>query len=473
MRRFMRGLGYVGVTSGICVGIDYSCDHVISRNIRCMSNAAIVAYEYKTFDGDMDQLSALHQRTAERILHVCLTNEGLYVKLGQALSTFNHIMPPEWTDTLKVLLDRAKETDSELMFKVLEKELGKSHNEIFKTFNTKPVASASIAQVYYATLQDGTPVAVKILKPSIEVQMPWDLFCYRFLLWAFEKGFNMPLQWTYEYSSSSLRQEMDFLLEADFADETAKHFQHRKDFHVPKVFRELTTRRVLVTEWIDGAKLSEPDTLRKHRFNLQTALQCYMEVFADMIFKYGVVHCDPHPGNVLVRYEPGTGKQQLVLLDHGLTIRESAEFRHTYALFWRAIFLQDVETVKQVVHSWGITEIETFVSMQLLKPYSMKRPIHSQEITKEHIREMQHNIKHKLVAVLSECHNLPQELVMVGRCVALLRGVNKSHGAPVNRINIFAERAVASLEREGKGNNLVWWTKVSFWARLHMVSAVH
>jgi aarF domain-containing kinase len=106
---------------------------------------------------------------------------------------------------------------------------------ISSEFSEEPVASASIAQVHRAVLADGTAVAVKVQKPAIADQMTFDLACYKMLVWAFERIFDLPLYWTVDFIAESVRREADFRLEAHNSDTAAADFEGREDIYIPKV----------------------------------------------------------------------------------------------------------------------------------------------------------------------------------------------------------------------------------------------
>eukprot|EP00760_Papus_ankaliazontas_P032378 PhM_4_TR577/c0_g1_i1/m.78779/K08869/ADCK, ABC1; aarF domain-containing kinase len=392
------------------------------------------------------------------------------------MSSFNHMSPPEWTDTLRVLLDRATLTPFSRIKHVLESELGRPISEVFDEFDETPIASASIAQVYRARLKSedgGEWVAVKVQKPSIAVQMPWDLRCYYLLLFCFEKMFDLPVLWTYEFTRNSCEKEINFELEAQYSETVAKNFAHHPGVYVPRVYKNLTTKRVLVAEWIDGIKMTDIEGLSQE-LDAPAAVQCVLETFADMIFKYGTVHCDPHPGNLIVRPHPNPTRkfpQQVVILDHGLSVELPDKFRLEYAQFWRAIFTQDIETLQRITEEWGIGDIESFVSMQMMKPYTMRAPVHNQQVTKEMLLKMQLKMKDHIRTWLLRQDKIPKQIIFVGRSVNLLRSLNKLYGAPVNRINVFASRAVDALATAGSLGSIT--ARCKYWFTLQMLTVYH
>lgn len=185
-----------------------------------------------------------------------------------------------------------------------------------------------------------------------------------------------------------------------------------------------------------------------------------VNVFSDQIFRTGFIHCDPHPGNIIIRPNPNNKNfPQVVLLDHGLYVTCSPKFTHDYALFWKSIFIGDQERMKEISKNWGMSDLQIFASATLQKtwipgkaahisqnPSKLVRSIHSAEKAKERLRSF-----------LSETELIPKELIFIGRNMNCVRANNKSLGSPVNGINIMANTAVRSLG----GNWSLWNSSAS------------
>ena len=140
-----------------------------------------------------DQINALHERVANRLRWVIDTNQGLYLKLGQALGLQAALLPKPYREAFGHVFDRAPSVSYQEVVKVFMDDLGVRPEDLFEEFSKEPLASASIAQVHKARLKgSGTEVAVKVQKPAIRKQMEWDLFSYRSLMWLAERIFDMP-----------------------------------------------------------------------------------------------------------------------------------------------------------------------------------------------------------------------------------------------------------------------------------------
>ncbi|KAG0332537.1 hypothetical protein BG004_001205 [Podila humilis] len=413
------------------------------RTARTAWNGVLVGWDYKFnfTPGKADQINDLHQRVADRILNVCQTN-----------------------GTLRALYDDASSVDYAAVEKIIRKELGKEVHDVFATFSKIPVAAASIAQVHKATLLDGTAVAVKVQKPEIQVQIEWDLIAYSWLIKAYEYIFELPLSFAVEYTTKHLRQETDFLNEARNSELCNEFLQTdpklRQEAYVPKIFHQYSTKQVMVAEWVDGVRATDKAAIQAMGLSVTKVMESVVDVFAHQIFVSGFVHCDPHPGNVLVRKHPKNPKKhQLLLLDHGLYMRESDEFRTQYCLFWKSLFLLDQKSIQEICHRWGINDPQMFANATLLKPYNMNRSPSITPSTNTSVLdayEIQMKLKTSLKEFLINSELLPKELIFIGRNMTIVRANNKTLGSPVNRINRMARWAVVGL---GHDRNL--WTSRS------------
>jgi aarF domain-containing kinase len=302
--------------------------------------------------------------------------------------------------------------------------------------------------VHRAKLEDGTVVAVKVQKPYIRHQLPWDLLAFRVVLAAFEFFFEIPLKWSCDYTESRLREEVDFLLEADNSERAAKDLKHFGDsVYIPKVLRDLSSSRILSCEWIEGTSLAEVDKLAAEGYSFEAIMDTVISAFSFQIFSGGFVHADPHPGNIIIRRNPRNNRSvQVCILDHGLYMEESEKFRVEYCAFWKALFTMDFSTLERICESWGIDDVNMFASASLQRPYNPKKALHlNEKISAEDLYSMQVNAKEKVKKFLKETEKVPLELIFLGRTLNLLRGNNKMLGSPVNRINIMASYAARGL----------------------------
>ncbi|KAG0020429.1 hypothetical protein BGZ80_004205 [Entomortierella chlamydospora] len=392
---------------------------------------------------------------------VSATATGLYlIDTHKNAKAFQRTARLAWNGTLRALYDDASSVDYSIVEQIIRKELGKEISEVFSSFSRIPVAAASIAQVHKARLHDGTVVAVKVQKPEIQYQIEWDLLAYRLLLKVYEYMFDLPMSFAVDYTTKHLRQETDFLNEVRNSEMCNAFLQTDSKLksvaHVPKVFKELSTKQVMIAEWVDGCRATDKAAIHDMGLSVKKVMESVVDVFAHQIFVSGFVHCDPHPGNILVRKHPeDPRKHQLLLLDHGLYVRESEEFRKQYCLFWKSLFLLDKQAIQDICDQWGVGDSQMFANVTLLRPYNTERspsitPSSNTSVLDAY--ELQTKLKSNLKDFLANSELLPKELIFIGRNMTIVRANNKTLGSPVNRINRMARWAVVGL-----GHDSSYW----------------
>jgi len=249
-----------------------------------------------------------------------------YIKAGQTLSTRPDLAGPlaKGLETLQDCLPPFKSDDA---VGVIEKDLEGSLDLHFSSFDKEAIAAASIAQVHRATLKDGTPVAVKVLRPGIRQKFAKDLELFYWLARLVDKtvkGQRLKAQQVIETIEKSIHHELDLRLEAAAAEELRATMLHQKNYRIPKVYWNQTSERVLTTEWIDGIKVNDVEALKAKGHDMEKIAKTLVQTFLTQAMTYGFFHSDLHPGNLLVE-EDGT----IVALDFGIMGRLS-KFERRY-----------------------------------------------------------------------------------------------------------------------------------------------
>ncbi len=243
-------------------------------------------------------------RPGQRLAQALAALGPSFIKFGQALSIRPDLLGEEVAADLSALQDRLPPYPAALARAAIEAELGQPVDALFQSFEETPVAAASIAQVHFAVKREGTPVAVKVLRPGIERQFERDIDLFRFLA---ELALKLrpalkrlkPLEVVDTFAQSVLL-EMDLRMEAAAASELAANFAGDPDFRVPRVEWDLTGSRVLTLDRITGIPIDERMRIVAAGHDPQAIVAKAAEVFFKMVFRDGFFHADLHPGNLFL-----------------------------------------------------------------------------------------------------------------------------------------------------------------------------
>ena len=265
---------------------------------------------------------------------------GMFIKLGQVLSTRPDLFGEGAADQLSVLQDRATPADQPAVFQALQGELGRPPEEVFESFEAQPLAAASIGQVHRARLRNGPEVVVKLQRPRIDELVERDLDIILTLAHRIDAtgvlGRRLRAADLAQGFAENLRQELDYTLEARNTQAMGELLK-QAGIRVPRVFPQYSTRRMLVLEFIDGTPLRDADAILAQSPAGRTGLaRRLLESFLTQVLQAGVVNADPHPGNVLVLAD-GT----LTQIDFGSVVRLQAPQRLSLARLLMAISKQD------------------------------------------------------------------------------------------------------------------------------------
>jgi len=240
-----------------------------------------------------------------------------FVKFGQLLSTRPDVLPPDIIAELRGLQDDVRPFPFADVEKVIQEDLGLSIDQLFVEFEDRPIAAASIGQVHRATLPNGKRVAVKVQRPGAPRQIEADVaLLYQAARLAKERVRALDFidaQQLVDEFSRSIRQELDYRLEARNAETFYRNFAGHPHVRVPKVFWTYTRSRVLTLEWLDGVQVADLDPNQWSLEDRRDLAYLMTETWMTMIFRHGFFHGDPHPANILVL---GHG-EQIGLVDFG------------------------------------------------------------------------------------------------------------------------------------------------------------
>ncbi|WP_207956923.1 ABC1 kinase family protein [Rubrobacter tropicus] len=289
-----------------------------------------------------------HERREEpytRPEHLRLALEDLgatFIKLGQILSTRPDLLPPDYVSELSKLQDAAPPVPGEEVRGLLVEELGLPPEKVFASFDPEPLAAASIGQAHVATLAAGTDVVVKVRRPGVVEQVEEDLMILQSLAaranrrWEVAERYDI-VALAREFAET-LRAELDYVREGRSAGRFAENFAGDEDVHIPQVYQETSTARVLTLERIRGIKVNDLAALDAAGIDRTELAGRAAGMVLDMIFEHGFFHADPHPGNFFVE-EGGV----LGIIDFGMVGTVDEATQEQLARLLVAITSQDAD----------------------------------------------------------------------------------------------------------------------------------
>ncbi len=277
-----------------------------------------------------------------------------FIKLGQLLSTRPDILRPAFVEQLEHLQDKVQAIPYQAVVQQLEKELGHP-DEVFAEFDPQPLAAASIGQVHRAQLKSGEQVIVKIQRPDIEQKIAEDL---RIILAVArlsearsEEARRIGIAAMIEDYGKMLMRELDYAREARSTQRTYNNFADDPRVMIPAVYRDYTTRRVLVEEYIEGVKLSDVEEIKRRGWDVRKISRLGTEAFLGQIMLHGFFQADPHPGNILV-----VDEERVAFIDFGETGSISRNRIVNLGEILLGISQEDMDQVMSAFQEIGILE---------------------------------------------------------------------------------------------------------------------
>jgi ubiquinone biosynthesis protein len=314
-----------------------------------------------------------------------------FVKLGQTFSNREDLLPPELIQELQKLQDKVDTVDVDVE-EALESEFNISVKDYFREIEKKPLATASIAQVYKAVLLDGSPVILKLRKPNVQSVIEDDLLLIKDiekLISAYsEIGEKLNLKQAISTFERSLLEEVSLINERNNIQQFRLNFKNNKDTYVPKVYEEFSNNNILCMEFIDGIKVTDKSVLLANDIDPVKVSEAGLRLFVSQILDYGFFHADPHAGNILVRKD---GK--IVFIDFGAVgkiqpndkeilenlivsfvaknshkiVRSLKKMAISYEIPDERRFENDVEEILNFVHSSSLQDINVQVIINKMK----------------------------------------------------------------------------------------------------------
>jgi ubiquinone biosynthesis protein len=412
------------------------------------------------------KLVARHRRTSKRLVDAILDLKGLFIKVGQLISILTNFLPSEFRAELEQLQDSVPARPLDEVVARIQKEFGKPPEELFASFDPIPIASASLAQVHEARLHDGRRVAVKVQHADIEVISQLDLDSIRRILELVQVFARIKGMESYHADISELiRQELDFTQEARNIELIAANFVGNPDVRFPAVVHELSSARVLTTEFVDGAKVTDFDELAAMGIDRAALAHRILKVVCQMIFIDGVYHADPHPGNIIVHPDGA-----FTLVDFGAVGRLAPSMKAGVPMFWDGVIKRDAGKIAASLRQMGMIARDDDggeeAAAERAIEYFQRRFLEKMTVESFSLKDIQVDMRTKLDALadlkkldvsfrqLSSAFQVPKEWVIFERASILTLGLCTAVDPemnPIRTVGPYLQEFVLGKETDWKG----------------------
>ncbi|WP_113970059.1 AarF/ABC1/UbiB kinase family protein [Rossellomorea aquimaris] len=376
-------------------------------------------YWYRIRGKSQWEKEKLWERIGKEFKETLFELNGVLIKVGQLLSIREDLLPRGFINQVQDLVDHVPPSPWEEIEKVLEREWDSSVTTKVQAIDQEAVASASIGEVYKATLLDGKQAAIKVQRPEIPSLVKTDFRSLSIIIWfarrfaPVPKGF-IDFKMLYQELKQVIEQELDFSKEMNTAVSFKQRFKDHPNVKIPAMYPELCTDKVLVMEWVDGVRLNDRKAFESYGLDGQKLAQELFRLFLPQWLEPGIFHADPHAGNILLQPD-GT----FVLLDYGMigeiSKRDSTHFQDLLegillknfrkaaeALSQLGFLLPDAspKTIEPVLKEFVTLDMEQFKQMDLIS-------------VKKEINEM----------VKSLPVQVPTRFIFLGRSFATIEGL--------------------------------------------------
>lgn len=425
-----------------------------------------------------------YRRVARRYRRLAVSLGGLWIKVGQFLSSRVDVLPRYITEELAALQDEVPAEATEHMTAVIEAEFGRPLLETFAWFDSQALASASLGQVHRARLPDGEAVVVKVQRPGIERILQVDLASLKRVIgWMKRFGAiarRADLDALLAEFSRTLWAEIDYLAEADNARAFARMFDGESRVRIPAVHAGQTTARVLTLEDVYFIKITDYAAVEAAGVEPADVADRLFQTYLRQIFREGFFHADPHPGNLFVQPPEGEAGWRLVFVDFGMVGRLSPEAKAGLKDLVIAVGSRDLDRLIRAYQALGVL----LPGADLPRLREAQRALFDRfwgrsmrDLIDVHPREMRQFASQFRDLMVDLPVQVPSDLIFLGRCLAILSGMCTGLNPAFNVFERIAPFARELLEEEASDwlNRLLHWladngrTMVSLPARLDSV----
>ncbi|MFZ0887638.1 MAG: AarF/ABC1/UbiB kinase family protein [Candidatus Binataceae bacterium] len=392
-------------------------------------------------EGRARELLDTHIRNARRMVESSTHLRGAFMKLIQMLAMREDMLPGEALEVLRTTHSSVPPMDYAMIATQIRRELGRQPEQLFSHFEPTAFAAASLGQVHRARLKDGQEVAVKIQYPGIEQTVEQDLKNLRLLLVTLQAiardvmRQKIDTRAIYGELQERLREELDYVTEARNTALFGKLLANDEEIMIPRVFKELSSRRVLTMTYIDGYRLADVLSPAADPELRKWVARKYFKLVWRQIFEFGVLHTDPHPGNYLVTYHPRLG-----MLDFGSARRFPEPVRHAHLQLARALLARDERSIGAAMVKLGYLDRDQDARPMVEVLYILFEPI----MADRPYDPAQYDSVGKAgqvgeIAFQHKLYKSPAHSVLLMRALVGLEGIARGLGVRANYRAMFRE----------------------------------
>jgi ubiquinone biosynthesis protein len=388
------------------------------------------------------------QHTIPQRLRMAFSELGpSFIKLAQLLSTRPDLITPEYAGEFKKLQDKVPPFPSDTAKRTIESEFNTQIQDLFESFNSVPVAAASIAQVHSATLKSGESVIVKVQRPVIRNILETDISILgaiaRLMLKYIPESKLFDPEGIVEEFARTVMREVDFVVEAKNAQRFKRNFKDNEHIYIPDVYAEFLSSRVIVMERIDGVRIDDIGAIDGLGVDRAELAKRGVDAYFKMIFEDGFFHADPHPGNIFVMPDGRIG-----LMDFGIVGWLASDVKENIARAFLAILNRNFSQIIDLYIELGLVnqdvDVESFKRELRSDLVYIIEPLYDMTLSEVNFPEYLEATTH---LVLKHGLKVPSELLLMNRTILIVDNIGRQLDPDFNLLTAarpYAEKMVQS-----------------------------
>ena len=370
-----------------------------------------------------------HRERARKLTETIAALGPSFIKLAQVFGIRADIIPPQYIEELRNLHDRVPPFPTSEVRKRIQEELKQPLEAIFESFEPEPLAAASLGQVHRARYR-GQEVIIKVLRPGVEELVATDIRVVQNLVFVLEQFIDHHIIYStrtiIDEFSRVIAEEMDFHHEADNVERFGELFRDSDFVIIPRVYRDVTTTRVLVMQFFEGFRVTEVDEILRHNVDTKKMIENLIEFYGDQLLIYGFFHADPHPGNILIRPD-----SRIVLLDYGMVLEITPELQQDLVRIVVAAVRGDVDELINLAYKLDMLEYDVSPSVVREAAQAIISIHFDRSLTQRQIQEITYQI---LGTFYRFPLRLPSSFVYILRAGVLIEGIGIAYDQNFNSL---------------------------------------